>query len=278
MTDSDYSASINTQYAVGKLAETILDALKAAGKNPEFVTPDDLAPLDHFHTRGKEATLALARMAGLQSGTRVLDVGGGLGGPARTLAADFGCSVTVLDLTEEFCQAGEMLTARTRLAGQVRFQHGSALDMPFDNASFDVAWTQHSSMNIANKERLYTEIHRVLRPGGRLTLHEIMAGSVEPIHFPVPWASEPSISFLRPAEEVHQLLTGLGFTDVAWLDVTDQTREFTRRMAAQAQPGTPAPALGLHVVVPNAPEKFRTLTRNIEENRVAIIQAVFDRP
>ena len=133
--------------------------------------------------------MELARLAGITSGIRVLDVCGGLGGPARTLASEFDCAVEVLDLTQDFCRAGGVLTARTGLGGRVSFRHGDALEMPYpDDAAFDPAWTQHSSMNIADKGRLYAEIHRVLRPDGRLAMHEMLAGPVSPIHFPVPWA------------------------------------------------------------------------------------------
>jgi sarcosine/dimethylglycine N-methyltransferase len=161
-------------------ASAILTALRATGKDPAALTIEDLAPIDQLHARGSEATLELARLAGITAGMRVLDVGGGLGGPARTLASAFGCSVEVLALTEEFCRAGEMLTARTGLADLVCFRQGNALKMRYPGAGFDVAWTQHSSMNIADKERLYAEIQRVLRPGGRLALHEILAGPVSP--------------------------------------------------------------------------------------------------
>jgi SAM-dependent methyltransferase len=152
----------------------------------------------------------------------VLDVGGGLGGPARTLARELGCRVTVLDLTEAYCRMGEELTRRTGLAGQVEFRHGTALQMPFADAAFDVVWTQHSSMNVEDKERLYREIQRVARPGGRLAIHEIMAGAASPVHFPVPWAGDPSLSFLRPAEAVRRLLAGLGSR--SWSGPTSRRR------------------------------------------------------
>ena len=131
---------------------------------------------------------------------RVLDVGDGLGGPARTLASEFGCAVKVLDLTEEFCRARAAFTTRTGLSDLVSFRHGSALEMPYPDASFDAAWTQHSSMNIADKGRLYGEIHRVLRPDGRLALHEILAGPVSPIYLPVPWARRPELNHLCPPD------------------------------------------------------------------------------
>ena len=151
---SDHSKSLNAHYGGRDLAAAILTALRATGKESGVLRPDDLAAIDQFHTRGKEATLELAQLAGLTSGLRVLDVGGGLGGPARTLAAELACDVTVLDLTEDYCRVGEMLTARTGLSQRVRFQIGSALEIPFPAEHFDTIWTQHSSMNIDDKARL----------------------------------------------------------------------------------------------------------------------------
>jgi ubiquinone/menaquinone biosynthesis C-methylase UbiE len=206
-------------------------------------------------------------------------VGGGLGGAARTLASELGCRVTVLDRTVAYCGAGELLTARTGLADQVTFQVGDALALPFANAAFDVVWTQHSSMNVPDKRRLYAEARRVLRPGGRLALHEIMAGAVEPIHYPVPWAREPSISFLVPPAHVRALLAELGFIEVAWMNLTDAAIAwFGARLAALDARDTPPP-LGLHLVMgPEFPIMLRGLLRNLEEDRLKVIMAVFDGP
>ncbi len=139
---------VDEHYGRSDLAAKILEALRAAGKDPDALAIEDLTPVDQLHARGRGATLELARLAGITSGMRVLDVGGGLGGPARTLASEFGCAVEVLDLTEEFCRAGEVLTARTGLDDRVSFRHGNALEMPYPDAGFDAAWLQHSSMNI----------------------------------------------------------------------------------------------------------------------------------
>jgi MPBQ/MSBQ methyltransferase len=136
---------VNMHYGQKDLGATILAALSTAGKNPEMLRPEDLAPVDQFHIGGKQTTLELIRLASLQAGMKVLDVGGGLGGAARTLAIEQACQVTVLDLTEEYCRVGEMLTARTGLSDRVSFQQGSALDMPFPGEHFDAVWTQHSS-------------------------------------------------------------------------------------------------------------------------------------
>jgi ubiquinone/menaquinone biosynthesis C-methylase UbiE len=271
---------VGEHYARDDLAAAILTALREAGKDPNSVTAQDLAPVDQLHTRGKDATLELARLAGITLKMQVLDVGGGLGGPARTLATEIGCSVEVLDVTEEFCRAGDILTTRTGLGDLVSFRHASALDVPHPDASFDAVWMQHSSMNIADKERLYAEIHRVLRPGGHLALHEIMAGPVTPIHFPVPWARGPEISFLRPPEEVRALIANVGFEESAWIDeTTSAIRWFRERLAAADAASGELPPLGLHLVLgTNLGQMFRNLARNLQENRVVVVQGVFERP
>ena len=208
----------------------------------------------------------------------MLDVGGGLGGPARTLATELDCRVTILDLSETYCRAGELLTQRTGLADRVMFRHGNALEMPFPEGSFDAVWTQHSSMNIDEKERLFAEIRRVLRPQGRLAIHEIMAGPVQPIHFPVPWARGPEISFLRPAAAVRELVVTTGFHEVTWVDVSAAGIVFWReRLAAAAAPSSPPP-LGLHLLLgSDLPTMARNTLRNLEEGRIEIVQSVFER-
>lgn len=258
--------------------QAILEGVRAAGIDRTALTPDDLAPVDQFHTRGKSATLELARLAGLRGGERVLDVGGGVGGPARTLAAAYGCTVTVLDLTKAYCRIGERLTELTGLSERVGFRHGSALAMPFADGSFDVVWTQHSSMNIADKERLYAEIRRVLRPGGTLAMHEVLAGPNQPVRFPVPWAGDPSISFLRSPDETRALLRRLGFVEQVWRDTTSASRGWFRERAAAVAAATTPPALGLHLLLgPRFEAAFRSMLENLEEQRVAIVEAVFRR-
>ena len=266
------TAAVAGHYGKEGLLESILEALGAAGKDVDRLTADDLTPVDQFHLRGRDATLELSRLAGLGRGERVLDVGGGIGGPARTLAAA-GSAVTVLDLTEEFCRTGAALTERVGLAGSVAFRHGSALAMPFEDAAFDVAWTQHSSMNIEDKERLYAEIARVVRSGGRLAIHEIMAGPEAPPYFPVPWAPVPAISFLRPPEAVRRLVQASGFRERAWRDVSEASLAWLReRLAA------PAPPLGLHLLLGAAAgEMLRNVARNIDERRITVIEGVFER-
>jgi ubiquinone/menaquinone biosynthesis C-methylase UbiE len=266
------SAAVAGHYGKEALLEAILEALRAAGKDLDRLTPLDLAPFDQFHLRGRDATLELAHLAGLERGERVLDVGGGIGGPARTLAL-VGCSVTVLDLTEEFCRTGAALTERVGLSGGVTFRRGSALAMPFEAAAFDVAWTQHSSMNIEDKERLCSELARVVRSGGRLALHEIMAGPEGSPHFPVPWAAAPAISFLRPQEEMRRLVEASGFRERSWKDVSQTSLAWLRERLGQ-----PAGPLGLHLLLGAAAgEMLRNVARNLEERRITVVEGVFEK-
>jgi sarcosine/dimethylglycine N-methyltransferase len=282
MTTDQYPQLVNAQYGRTNLIESIQEALRAIGKDPGNITLADLAPLDHFHGGGYQATLELARLANIQPDQQVLDVGGGLGGPARTLASEFGCTVTVVDLAEEFCRAGEVLTTWTNLTHRVTFQRGSALHLPFPDHSFDVVWAQNSFMNIANKEALYEGISRILRVGGRLAFQEVMAGPLQPIHFPTHWADSPAISFLQTPAEARTLLKWLGFVEVAWADTTAAALEAQRqRLAIKSMPVTEAQTLPhLSFILRSRDEAeyvAQTSVRNLEEGRVAYIQGVFDK-
>ena len=167
---------VQTHYTRPDLGEVILAALKAAGKDLDHLAPDDLAPVDEFHGGQRPATTRLAELVGFTGTERVLDVGSGLGGPSRFLAWRYGCRVSGVDLTADFVGVAEMLTKRTGLVGWVDYRQGDALDLPFEDRSFDVVWSQNASMNIADRDRLYSEMHRVLKPGGRLVLQEVVAG------------------------------------------------------------------------------------------------------
>ena len=206
---------VSGHYGWSGLMEAIADELRGKGIDPERVTVAQLAPVDNYHWHRLAGTLALARVAKITAADRVLDVGGGIGGPARQLAHRLGCKVTVLDITAEYCAVGETLTRWTHLADFVSFVHANALDMPFADASFDVVWTQHASMNIEDKAGLYEELARVVRPGGRFAFFDVLAGPNQPIHFPVPWATDPSFSFLLSPEVTRDLIAQAGFRDHA---------------------------------------------------------------
>ena len=251
-------------------------ALQDAGKNIDFLTTDDLSSFDQNHSGGLGATRELATLAGLGEGMQVLDVGSGVGGPARTLATEYGCDVTGIDLTKEYCLAAEMLTTRLGLGAKVRFQCGSALELPFGDEAFDVVWMQNSSMNIPDKEKLYSQVRRVLRPNGRLATQDVFSG-VEPLHYPVPWATDSSLSSMIAAKEFQTLLRRLGFRELAWKDVTDLGTKIQRERLAAASTESPMP-LGLGLVMSqDLRETMANNIRNSAEGRTLTVTSVFER-
>jgi len=189
---------VHDHYRAPGLIERLKAALAVLGPEDQPLTPEQLRALDQFHTRGLAATAELAVLAGITADMSVLDVGSGVGGPARLLAATYGCRVTGVDLSEAFVDAARYLTERTGQSGQVSFETASALDLPFDDGHFDVALLQHVAMNIADRARLYREIRRILKSGGRFATFDVVLHDGEP-HYPVPWARTPATSFLLTA-------------------------------------------------------------------------------
>lgn len=269
---------VGAHYGRTNLEATIMARLAETGVSAEDLTPEQLAPVDQFHMGGREATFELLRLAALGDGLEIIDVGGGLGGAARSLAVESVATVTVLDATDEFCRAGAKLTELVGLQDVVFFEHGDATAMPFADASFDAAWLQHASMNIEDKAQLFREIHRVLRPGGRLALHEALAGPTQPIHFPVPWARDPSLSFLQTEQGMRGLLREAGFVELAWRDATGIAREWWRVRVRAAREGE-VPPLGIHLLLGgDASAMAGAMLRNVEEERVVVAYGVFERP
>jgi SAM-dependent methyltransferase len=252
------------------LGQRLLEAVAASGARLDALTLDDLAPADQFHGGGKDATLRLARQARLAPGTRVLDVGGGLGGPARTLALEFGCVVTVVDMTPSYVEAARMLTARLGLADRVTHHVGDALALAFDAGAFDCVWTQNSGMNIADKARLYAGFHHVLRAGGTLALQEPMAGPGGPPVFPVMWARDATTSFLVRPDELRRVIEAAGFRVRAWDDVTQENAP---------PPGAAVPAHSVQRLVMGdaLPAIHAAQQRNREEGRIVTVQGVLTR-
>ena len=276
MNTNGLDRALNRHYAPDDVWSRILAALRAAGYDPAALTRDIAAQFDEFHGGGRESTRALARFAGLTPGLQVLDVGCGIGGPARTLAAEFGADVTGVDLTLGFVDAARRLSAQLGQADRTRFVHGSALALPLAAASVDVVWSQNMLMNIPDKARLAAEVARVLRPGGFFAFETVVAGSGKPI-YPAFWSATPELSFLVTGDALRTTLRTAGLVERAWFDNTAQVVAVGRkRMAVLARDG--APRLDIGVIVPaDLAAKMRNGLRNNEEGRTLAIQGVYVR-
>ncbi|CAM2189306.1 sarcosine/dimethylglycine N-methyltransferase [Paraburkholderia sacchari] len=269
---SDARDGAREHYRATGLTERMKTALTVFGPEDQPLTPQQLAALDHFHTRGLAATADLGQLAGITADMSVLDVGSGVGGPARFLAATWGCRVTGIDLSEPFVDAARYLTQRTRQSEQVSFHTGSALDLPFDGNCFDAVLLQHVAMNIPERARLYREIRRVLKPGGRFATFDVVANGSDP-YYPVPWARTPATSFLLTAAATREAIEHAGFRTLAWQNDSDAAKAWFTQLRASGPP--PSPNLGV-VMGPDFAELAANLGRNLLEDRLGILTAVFE--
>ena len=264
---------VEQHYGRGRILDSIIAALRDTGKDLARLKPEDLAPVDEFHVRGREATAELARLAALKPGSQVLDVGCGLGGSARYLAVEYDCQVTGIDLTQEYVDVANVLADMVGLSNKVAFRQANALEMPFDAGTFDAVWTQHVQMNIEDKHAFYREISRVTQSKGMLLFHDIFKGNGDPLYYPVPWAEESSISFLAAPEQVRKILESLGFTVHDWVDKSEPSLQWIEA-AMEKLKVTGPPPLGTHLLMgATARKKFENAMRNLREKRIVVYQA-----
>lgn len=270
---STIESAVAQHYGDGDLLTRILSGLKATGTDLERLQPDDLAPVEEFHIGGRKATAYAVDRMSLQADQHVLDVGCGIGGAVRYIAAQTGCTVTGIDLTPEYIAAAKTLTEMTGLADRVSFEVSNALAMPFPDANFDAAITLHAAMNIRDRSALYREIARVLKPGATLCIFDVMKKNDEALVFPVPWAASPATSHLTTPEEMCTLLNESGFSVSEVGDRTDFAIEFFRENMAAAANGPPP--LGVHLVMRESPaEKLKNVLINIEKGSIAPVQII----
>jgi ubiquinone/menaquinone biosynthesis C-methylase UbiE len=265
--------SIAAHYAHDHLYEAILQAI---GKEPAHITRKDLAPIDEFHVRGQQVSRELAIAAGLLPGMRILDAGCGLGGACRLLAAEFGADVTGIDITADYIRTAQQLSALTGLQHHTRFIQGSVLALPFADNSFDVVWTQHVQMNVADKRALYAALGRVLKNGGRFIYYDVL-GNDEPVQYPVPWAANDSLSFLITSPQLHTLLSDAGLQRI---QVTDETEKGIHSLNNLFNFITDKglPASGLHLLMgPTALEKLNNLRSNLIEGRIILESGICEK-
>jgi SAM-dependent methyltransferase len=271
--------AVAEHYGRGGLSAAIDAVLARLGLDSAQLTTADLAPIDEFHIGGREATAKLFDRVELAHEHRVLDVGAGLGGPARYVAERFGCDVVGIDVTAEYCDVATSLTERLGLAERARFQQASALDMPFADAAFDTAYTIHVAMNIADKAALYREVRRVLRPGGPFVVYDVLGGPDDaPLRFPVPWADGPDTSFLVNIDELTALLSDAGFEIQRIEDRTEFALDFFRARLAKVAADGPPP-LGFHMLMGgDFADKMKNMLANLEAGRIAPFEVICRRP
>lgn len=269
---TDLLDDVRDHYRATGLTERLKTALSAFGPEDRRLSFRQLAGLDQFHTRGLAATAELAEGAGLQAGHSVLDVGCGIGGPARFLAETYGCRVTGIDLSENFVDAARYLTERTGQTGLVSFRIASALALPFDAGGFDAVLLQHVAMNIEDRAQLYTEIRRVLKPGGRFATFDVVAREGEP-HFPLPWARDPKTSFLLTAERTRAAITEAGFTPLTWIDGTAAAKQWVAEMRAAGPPPMPNISVSMGA---DFGQLIFNLGRSLLEGRLGVVSGIFE--
>ena len=260
------------QYRHGALERAILDALAASGKDAERLTRRDLGGADEYHLGSHVVTAGLASDLGLASGLRVLDIGAGIGGPARYFAEAHGCVVQGIDLSDEYVQVASALTRRCGLAGKASFTRASALAIPFADRSFDRATMIHVGMNIADKAKAFADVRRVLTPGGLFGVYDVMLAGDGEVAYPMPWAMTTTASFLVTPAAYRALLTAAGFAIEQERDWRDTALQLGRKMRERtAQQG--APPLGLHILMgASTPQRIANVVSALERGVIAPIE------
>ncbi len=260
---------MQNQYSTGLARRNIEQALLTAGKDLDHLQPADLGLLEDFHTMGRFATGQLVDLAGVTRESSVLDAGSGVGGTARYVADHYGCTVTAVDLTDEYCETNRWLNGLVGLDERIAVRQADVTALPFADATFGVVISQHVQMNVADKARLYSEARRVLIAEGRLALWDMMIGDRGELDYPLPWADEPARSHLVAPDELRAVVESAGFAVEHWNDLTEQAAALMQALLAQ-----PPGPLGLQAFVPDFNRKVENLTRALADGRLRAIQGV----
>jgi ubiquinone/menaquinone biosynthesis C-methylase UbiE len=266
------NSHVANHYACSELVAAIRDGLARLGKTESTVTAEDLAPVDEFHIGGRAATKELAEQLALSASDRVLDIGCGLGGPARQIAAQYGCHVTGIDLTPDYVEAGNALSGWLRLEGRVALQYGDALALPFADGSFTAAYMLHVGMNIADKNALFAQLARVLRAGARFAIYDVMRTGDGAMSYPLPWASTADENAIATPSYYRDALAGAGFDIVSEQERHDVATKYFARQRAQV---AVEPALGVHTLMGSRrPDMVRNMSESISDGRIAPVEMI----
>jgi len=274
-------ASLEAHYSARDIEARILAALRTVGLDPEQgITPEQLGALDHFHTGGFKASRELQELAQIRAADRVLDIGAGLAGAARMLAHSPGCRVDCVELTSDYCTGANLLNRLTGLDDLIEVHQASALDLPFPDDTFDAVWMQNVGMNIADKSKLYSEVCRVLKPGGRFAFQEMTAGKEDAtFYYPLPWATDPADNNLITIEAMRTVLSDCGLLSEIFEDASDMILNSPHPVSSTpgsaTPPVTPQAQLGLSVFVDNLSEKATNARRSLQEGQTRFVRGVF---
>ncbi len=265
---------IENQYHTPGLYEDILKRLGEQEIELSNVSRRDIAGVDEFHVRGAEVSRELASRMKLDD-FRVLDVGCGIGGPSRMLADDYNCQVTGIDLSHEYIRTAKGLSALVGLQEKTDYIWSNALDLPFENGSFDVVWTQHVQMNIRHKLKFYSEIERVLTEQGTLIYYDIFKTESGEVNFPVPWADYASASFLGTTENMDDILERLCFKNLLTSDETDKGTRFLQDLFKKLKKNGPS-KLGLNVLMGSSTkEKLMNILLGLKEEQIVLQSGIY---
>lgn len=269
--------SVINQYTRENIYETIVQKLHEQGVEKNEITRGHISSVDEFHIKGAEVSLEIAKEAELSKELKVLDVGCGIGGPARMIADVFGCSVTGVDLTNEFIRSARLLSQLVGLSEKTEFVTADATELPFENKTFDVVWTQHAQMNIKEKEKLYSEIHRVLKKGGRFIYYDIFSSENEDLKFPLPWADESSISFLIKLNDFGKLMKETGFKELLRKDRTSESIDFFETVFENNKKEG-SPKIGLNIFMTEQTSfKLSNLLKNLSGNKLKVQSGIYQK-
>lgn len=272
------SRMVEAHYSQGELLDSIREGIQRLGKSPDTVSVDDLGPVDEFHIGGREATAIFLDQLDLTADDHVLDVGCGLGGASRFAVREYGCRVTGIDLTDEYVDTGNELCEWVGLGELITLEKGEATASPYSDDAFDKAFMMHVGMNISDKRSLAMELYRVLRPGGRLGIYDVMRVGDGALRFPVPWATNPEESDVSSPEEYASALEAAGFRVVARSDRSAFAAEFFSRLLEEVDRTERSP-LGLHVVMgDSAGEKVANMIHNVRQRTVAPVELIVEKP
>jgi ubiquinone/menaquinone biosynthesis C-methylase UbiE len=266
---------ISTHYTHGDLTAAIRSGIEKLGKTIDSVTVDDLAPVDEFHVGGRQASEHFLNQFGLTPDKHILDVGCGLGGPARFVASRYGCRVDGIDLTPEYVETGTTICKWVGLDDRISLHRGSALSMPFADGSFDGAYMLHVGMNIEDKTGLCAEVGRVLRPGALFGIYDVMKTGDGEMIFPAPWATTAGSSALATPRQYRDALQAAGFLEMAELNRRDFAVTFFDQLRAKTMAAGGPPPLGLHVLMGrNAPDKIQNMIQSIAKGIIAPVELI----